>query len=92
MKQPAHITPYTLTPDGIRGFQRMVLDYYRRCGRDLPWRSITDPYQILVSECMLQQTQVDRVLPKYKEFLGRFPDAAALARAPLHQVLAPRRS
>ncbi len=88
MKQPVHIAPDKLTADGVRGFRRMVLDYYRRCGRDLPWRSTTDPYRILVSEFMLQQTQVDRVLPKYKEFLGRFPNAAVLARAPLHQVLA----
>jgi len=77
-----------LAADGIRTFQRMVLEYYRRCGRDLPWRTTTDPYRILVSEFMLQQTQVDRVLPKYKAFMAVFPDAAALARAPLHQVLA----
>lgn len=88
MHQPAHVVPEKLTADAVRGFQRMVLDYYRRCGRELPWRSTTDPYQILVSEFMLQQTQVDRVLPKYKEFIARFPDVAALARAPLHQVLA----
>jgi A/G-specific adenine glycosylase len=88
MKEPVHTAFDILTAGGIRGFQRMVLDYYRRCGRDLPWRFTTDPYQILVSEFMLQQTQVDRVLPKYKEFILRFPDAAALARAPLHKVLA----
>jgi A/G-specific adenine glycosylase len=88
MKQPALTAPNKLTADAIRGFQKMVLDYYRRCGRDLPWRSTTDPYRILVSEFMLQQTQVDRVLPKYLEFIERFPDAAALARAPLQEVLA----
>jgi A/G-specific adenine glycosylase len=87
MKQSELIVPDKLTADAVRTFQRMVLDYYRRCGRDLPWRTTADPYRILVSECMLQQTQVDRVLPKYNEFLGRFPDAAALAQAPLHQVL-----
>ena len=88
MKQPVHSAPDLLPADGVRRFQRTILDHYRRCGRDLPWRTTTDPYLILVSEFMLQQTQVDRVLPKYQEFIGRFPDPAALARAPLQQVLA----
>ena len=88
MKQPVHSAPDLLPADGVRRFQRTILDHYRRCGRDLPWRTTTDPYLILVSEFMLQQTQVDRVRPKYQEFIGRFPDPAALARAPLQQVLA----
>ena len=88
MKQPVHRAPDILTDDGVRRFQRTILDHYRRCGRDLPWRATNDPYRILVSEFMLQQTQVDRVLPKYQEFIGRFPDAATLALAPLQQVLA----
>ena len=46
-------------------FRRRLLDWYRRHGRDLPWRKTSDPYHILVSEVMLQQPQVDRVLPKY---------------------------
>jgi A/G-specific adenine glycosylase len=54
----------------------------------MPWRETRDPYRILVSEVMLQQTQVDRVRPKYAEFLGAFPDVAALAAASLEQVLA----
>ena len=53
-----------------------------RHGRDLPWRTTDDPYHILVSEVMLQQTQVDRVLPKYYEWLAKFPSLAALADAP----------
>jgi A/G-specific adenine glycosylase len=53
----------------------------------MPWRETRDPYRILVSEVMLQQTQVDRVRPKYAEFLGAFPDIAALASAPLSHVL-----
>jgi A/G-specific adenine glycosylase len=61
--------------------------FYETRGRDLPWRRTTDPYRILVSEFMLQQTQVERVLTKYPEFLGRFPDIGALARAPRHEVL-----
>jgi len=88
MKQPDHSTPDMLTAHGVRRFQKIVFDHYRRCGRDLPWRATADPYLILVSEFMLQQTQVDRVLPKYQEFIGRFPDPAALAQAPLQQVLA----
>jgi A/G-specific adenine glycosylase len=83
-----HSASDVLAADGVRRFQRTILDHYRRCGRDLPWRTTTDPYLILVSEFMLQQTQVDRVLPKYQEFISRFPDPAALARASLHQVLA----
>ena len=55
--------------------------WYDRHGRDLPWRRTSDPYAILVAEVMLQQTQVDRVVPKYREFLQTFPDLGALARA-----------
>lgn len=62
--------------------------FYEKEGRHkLPWRLTTDPYKILVSELMLQQTQVDRVVPKYREFLRAFPTLGALARAPLSQVL-----
>ncbi len=65
-----------------------VCDYYRTSGRAyLPWRQTKNPYRILVSEVMLQQTQVDRVLPKYKLFVKKFPTAAALAKAPLSEVL-----
>src|SRR5213083_3044239 len=67
-------------------FRRRLLDWYRRYGRDLPWRQTTDPYHILVSEVMLQQTQVDRVLPKYREFLHRYPSFEALAAAPVGDV------
>ena len=52
-----------------RAFRRVILDWYDRNGRTLPWRETSDPYHILVSEIMLQQTQVDRVLPKYHEWL-----------------------
>jgi A/G-specific adenine glycosylase len=58
-----------------------LLEWYRRYGRDLPWRQTTDPYHILVSEVMLQQTQVDRVLPKYAEWLEKYPTLQALAAA-----------
>ena len=75
-------------------FQDTVRVFYQYHGRhDLPWRRAEsdgryDPYTILVSEIMLQQTQVSRVISKYHEFLGRFPDVEALARAPFAQVLA----
>jgi A/G-specific adenine glycosylase len=61
--------------------QRILLDWYAATGRDLPWRRTRDPYRILVSEVMLQQTQVDRVIPFYERFLTAFPTAQALAAA-----------
>src|SRR6185295_6563363 len=61
--------------------RRNLLAWYRKNGRDLPWRNTDDPYHILVSEIMLQQTQVDRVLPKYHEWLGKYPSLEALAAA-----------
>jgi A/G-specific adenine glycosylase len=64
-----------------RQFQRQLLRWYATHRRDLPWRRTGDPYHILVSEIMLQQTQVDRVVPKYHEFLQRYPTFASLARA-----------
>lgn len=64
-----------------------LLAWYRDHARDLPWRKTRDPYRILVSEVMLQQTQVDRVAPRYERFLRRFPTVAALAAAPLADVL-----
>jgi A/G-specific adenine glycosylase len=62
-------------------FRRNLLAWYGRNGRDLPWRNTDDPYHILVSEIMLQQTQVDRVLPKYHEWLGKYPTFSVLAEA-----------
>jgi len=77
----------SLTPARISAFRKRVLDYYRRYGRNLPWRQTTDPYHILVSEIMLQQTQVDRVIPKFEAFINRFPEPAKLAAAQLKEVL-----
>jgi A/G-specific adenine glycosylase len=68
-------------PGRRRWFRTRLLGWYRRHGRSLPWRETSDPYHILVSEVMLQQTQVDRVLPKYHEWLDRYPSLAALASA-----------
>ena len=70
----------------MRRFQRRLLAWYRRHGRDLPWRRTRVPYRVLVSEIMLQQTQVDRVIPKYREFLRTYPTLRALAAAPVEQV------
>jgi len=67
-------------------FRRRLLTWYRKHGRDLPWRNTDDPYHILVSEIMLQQTQVDRVLPKYHEWLEKYPSFEALAEAPADEV------
>jgi A/G-specific adenine glycosylase len=69
-----------------RRFRQRLLNWYRRHGRDLPWRKTSDPYHILVSEIMLQQTQVDRVLPKYAEWLEKYPTLHALAAAPEREV------
>jgi A/G-specific adenine glycosylase len=74
------------TPPERRRFRQRLLAWYRRHGRDLPWRKTSDPYHILVSEIMLQQTQVDRVLPKYAEWLEKYPSLAALASAPEDDV------
>ncbi len=67
--------------DRLRVFQRRLLAWYRVHQRPLPWRKTRDPYKILVSEIMLQQTQVERVIPKYREFLQRYPTIRALAKA-----------
>ncbi len=69
-------------------FAKVVRTYYKQHGRHiLPWRKTKNPYRIFVSEIMLQQTQVDRVIPKYKAFLKLFPSLVALADASLGEVL-----
>ncbi|HUQ29994.1 MAG TPA: A/G-specific adenine glycosylase [Candidatus Paceibacterota bacterium] len=69
-------------------FRKTVWAHYKKNGRhDLPWRKTRDPYRILVSEVMLQQTQVERVIPYYKNFLEKFPTPKALATASLAEVL-----
>jgi hypothetical protein len=81
------MSPQKLPPPPLRQrFRRALLAWYRAHGRDLPWRRTDDPYHILVSEIMLQQTQVDRVLPKYHEWLAKYPSLEALASAPEDQV------
>jgi A/G-specific adenine glycosylase len=76
-----------LTPSAIRSFRKSIYTYYDRHGRALPWRRTRNPYRILVSEIMLQQTQVERVLEKYAEFVKIFPGFKMLAKAPLKKLL-----
>jgi A/G-specific adenine glycosylase len=71
----------------VRALQTRLLDWYRENRRDLPWRRTTDPYAILVSEVMLQQTQVSRVASRYEEWLRAWPDLESLAAAPLEDVV-----
>jgi A/G-specific adenine glycosylase len=68
-------------------FHKKILSFYREYARDLPWRNTTDRYAIMVSEFMLQQTQVSRVIPKYKAWIKQYPMPEALAQAPLSDVL-----
>lgn len=85
-----HSTPLAtiqLEDEQLKQIHDLLLTWYARQGRDLPWRQTSDPYHILVSEMMLQQTQVDRVLPKYREFLARFPTLAQLAEASTAEVI-----
>ena len=86
MKSKAN--PPRISSKQMGAFRRAVWEYYRSNGRhDLAWRKTKNPYRILVSEVMLQQTQVLRVIEKYNEFLRAFPTVRALAKAPLSSVL-----
>jgi len=76
-----------LQPQKIKTFQQEILDWYKMNKRDLPWRTTRDPYHILVSEIMLQQTQVIRVIPKYEVWFQAFPTIADLAKAQTSDVL-----
>jgi A/G-specific adenine glycosylase len=71
----------------LREFSRRLRAWFRKHGRDLPWRRTRDPYHVLVSELMLQQTQVSRVVDYYERFLTRFPTLDHVAEAPRRQVL-----
>ncbi len=78
---------HSLLASQIRSFRKKIYTYYDAQGRDLPWRRQITPYRVLVSEIMLQQTQVDRVIGKYREFLKAFPDFKSLAGASLRNLL-----
>src|SRR2546427_13162511 len=80
---PARSVPHPPVGESKRGqaFTKKILAWYARAARDLPWRKTRDPYRVLVSEVMLQQTQVARVAEDYPRFLERFPGLETLARA-----------
>src|SRR5256885_5595057 len=89
MNKPTPSSPisFQLAPDFLSQVHTQLLQWYAREQRDLPWRATSDPYAILVSEVMLQQTQVDRVLPKYLQFLSAFPTLVDLAAAPTADII-----
>ena len=76
-----------LSPEQIASFRSEIYAYYHTRKRDLPWRKTSDPYRIFVSEMMLQQTQAERAVEKYEQFINAFPGFPSLANAPLQQVL-----
>jgi A/G-specific adenine glycosylase len=71
----------------VEAFRKIIFDFYRQKGRTFPWRLTTDRYTVMVSEIMLQQTQADRVVPRFTLWMERFPDVKALAGASLREVL-----
>jgi A/G-specific adenine glycosylase len=79
--------PQELRPEALTRIRSQLLSWYRREHRDFPWRHTTEPYPVLVSEVMLQQTQTSRVADRFHRFMERFPTAAALAQAPQAEVL-----
>jgi A/G-specific adenine glycosylase len=76
-----------ITPSLVAQFRVRIYQHYTEHGRMMPWRSSREPYHIVVSEIMLQQTQAERVVPKYKRFISVFPDFISLAQAPLRDIL-----
>jgi A/G-specific adenine glycosylase len=85
--EPDQQLPASATDERLVDLQARLLGWYRTNARDLPWRRTRDPYHILVSEVMLQQTQVDRVIPKYEDFLRHCPTIEALAAAETVDVI-----
>lgn len=86
MKKEVAASSRLAHPSTIRAFQRRLMDWYKQHGRDLPWRRTRDPYAILVSEVMLQQTQVSRAMRYYERFLDRYPTVEDLASADESEV------
>ena len=78
---------FEISKKQIKDFQIHILDWYTKYQRDLPWRKTRDPYKILISEIMLQQTQVSRVIPKYESWIQKFPTVESLANARVSDVL-----
>jgi A/G-specific adenine glycosylase len=86
-EQPLSLFSLEPAPRVLEDVHHCLLTWYAAAQRELPWRATDDPYAILVSEMMLQQTQVERVLPKFQQFLATFPTLAALAAAPTADVI-----
>ena len=86
--EKAHHSIESPDPARLREFSRRLRAWFRKNGRDLPWRRTRDPYRVLVSELMLQQTQVSRVVDYYERFLTRFPTLAHVSEAAPRHVLA----
>jgi len=86
-EQPPFLFSLEPAPRGLEAVHHRLLTWYAAEQRELPWRDTDDPYAILVSEMMLQQTQVDRVLLKFHQFLATFPTLTALATAPTANVI-----
>jgi A/G-specific adenine glycosylase len=86
MTSPQIISKNIATTD-IKRFQKKVFSFYKKNKRDLPWRKTTDPYKIMLSELMLQQTQVKRVILYYEKWIARWPTIDSLASAPRSEVL-----
>src|SRR5216683_4573312 len=86
-EQPLSLFSLEPAPRVLEDVHHHLLTWYAAEQRELPWRATDDPYAILVSEMMLQQTQVERVLPKFQQFLATFPTLAALAAAPTADVI-----
>ena len=80
-------TLHVQTDETVQRIQVALLGWYRAHRRALPWRKSKSPYRIFLAEMMLQQTQVERVIPKYQDFLARFPTVRQLAAAPLADVI-----
>lgn len=83
-----YVAEQGLTNDSVKPLRQLVYSYYAEHRRVLPWRDGVDPYRVLVSEVMLQQTQVDRVIPKFTAFIQQFSDPQTLADAPTPELLA----
>lgn len=78
---------YGYSSKTLQIFQHIITGFYQKNRRDFPWRNTDNPYYVLISEFMLQQTQTDRVTQKYQSFIARFPDFSSLAAASLREVM-----
>jgi A/G-specific adenine glycosylase len=83
----SQINSRNISQEKIQQFQKKILSFYRKNRRELPWRNTTDPYKILLSEFMLQQTQVNRVILYYEKWIAKWPTIDDLADASIAEVL-----